>query len=88
LVGYAHSLTQWVFGGSVKATHNGTAMEWIFDTRFAQWSNAVTETYSLVDSKEAAVSNETNVEQAGPPYPLSPFQLNLSRLSLKPLAVT
>jgi hypothetical protein len=52
------------FGGSVKATHNGTAMEWIFDTRFAEWSNAVTETYALVDSTEAA-GNKTNDTEAG-----------------------
>jgi hypothetical protein len=46
----------------VKATRGGAAVEWIFDTRFAEWSNAVTETYALVNfqlEEEEAAENQT-----------------------------
>jgi hypothetical protein len=46
----------------VTATHGGAAVEWIFDTRFAEWANAVTETYALVNSQqeeEKAAGNQT-----------------------------
>jgi len=38
---FARSLSSWIFGGSVKGKRSGKSEEFIFDSRFNEWSEAV-----------------------------------------------
>jgi len=50
---YAHSLSSWMFGGSVKGMRSGESAEFIFDSRFNEWSKA-----------EVLAENSTNMKIA------------------------